>query len=75
MVWRRRALGSNPVGRNPDDDSTLVLTDDERAERIRIIFALSGANYNVTRVAAQLRLSRRTLMARIDRYRIPLPAP
>jgi DNA-binding NtrC family response regulator len=50
------------------------LTEEERAERTRIIAALSDVRTNATRAAARLGLSRRTLIAKIERYRIPRPS-
>ena len=57
-----------------DLDPTLVLTEDERAERARIMAALSDVNHNATRLAMRLGMSRRSLMEKIQRYRIPRPA-
>jgi DNA-binding NtrC family response regulator len=58
-----------------DPDPTLVLTEDERAERARIVAALSDVNHNATRLAVRLGMSRRSLMEKIQRYRIPRPPP
>jgi DNA-binding NtrC family response regulator len=57
----------------PDDDPTLVLTEDERAERARIITALSASAGNTAKAASSLGWSRRTLIEKFERYRIPSP--
>jgi len=49
------------------------LTDAERAERARIIEAL--ADGNATRLAMRLGMARRTLISKLDRYKIPRPRP
>jgi transcriptional regulator with GAF, ATPase, and Fis domain len=57
------------------DEPTLVLTEGERADRARIVIALSAANENPIRAAQSLGLSLRVLRDKIARYRIPRPPP
>jgi DNA-binding NtrC family response regulator len=61
----------------PADDGTGPpdLTPAARYERARIIAALSDTKGNATRVAASLSVTRRMLIAKLDRYRIPRPRP
>jgi transcriptional regulator with GAF, ATPase, and Fis domain len=61
----------DPDPKDPEEG----LTDEQRAERARIIAALSDLRHNVTEVAARLGLRRGTLNAKIERYRIPGPPP
>ncbi len=50
------------------------LTDpDEMAERQRILDALEANVWSQTRAAAALKMSRRTLISKLDRYGIPRP--
>jgi transcriptional regulator with GAF, ATPase, and Fis domain len=56
---------------DPDEEATLVLTEEERTERARIIVALSVSDKNTIRAAESLGLSLRTLRGKIERYRIP----
>lgn len=56
-----------------DGNGPADLTDAERAERARIIEAL--ADGNATRLAIRLGMARRTLISKLDRYKIPRPRP
>jgi transcriptional regulator with GAF, ATPase, and Fis domain len=49
------------------------LTDDERADRDRVIQALDTCGGNQTRAAKQLQISRTTLVNKLRLYRIPRP--
>jgi hypothetical protein len=55
----------------PDDDPTLVLTEDERAERARIITALSASEGSTARAASSLGI----FATHADREDRPLSAP
>lgn len=50
-----------------------VLTEDERAERARIVAALAASAGNTIKAASTLGLSRRQLIEKFERYRIPRP--
>jgi DNA-binding NtrC family response regulator len=49
------------------------LTEDERADRDRVIQALDTCGGNQTRAAKQLQISRTTLVNKLRLYRIPRP--
>lgn len=55
---------------DPRDDPTLVLTDDERAERARIVSTLAMLGGSAVKTAASLGLTRRALVDRLSRYKI-----
>ena len=57
----------------PDDNDLSFLTDEERADRARIIAALDECAGNQTRTAKQLGIARTTLVNKLRLYRIPRP--
>jgi len=59
--------------RSGEPPSELVLTPEERAERRRMVVALS--NGNITRSAVCLGVTRRTFVSKMERYQIPRPEP
>jgi two-component system, NtrC family, response regulator AtoC len=63
------------IGVAPDDDDggELALTPEERAERRRILEALTTCAGNQSKTAARLGISRSTLLHRLDAYRIRRP--
>jgi transcriptional regulator with PAS, ATPase and Fis domain len=62
-----------PVDELHDAVSSPVLDPAESEELRRILAALASCSGNQTRAAAMLRVSRRTLVAKLDRYQIPRP--
>ncbi|MEX1367038.1 MAG: sigma 54-interacting transcriptional regulator [Nannocystaceae bacterium] len=59
---------------NPDEDGApLDLSEDDLAERQRIIDALASCGGNQTRAAKMLGIARRTLTSRLDKLSIPRP--
>ena len=56
-----------------DDAAAAPGTPEERAGRERIIEALRAEGGNQTRAARRLGISRSTIIARIDAFRIPRP--
>jgi transcriptional regulator of acetoin/glycerol metabolism len=57
----------------PDAAPAIDLSDEEAAERRRIIDALVSSNGNQSQAARALGVSRSTLLNRLDAYRISRP--
>jgi transcriptional regulator with PAS, ATPase and Fis domain len=76
---KRKLLSKRPdsqvvsAQRTPTSQSTAGLTKEELRERKKIMDLLDECAGNQTRTAKKLGISRRTLVYRLERYRIPRP--
>jgi len=68
-----KMISSQPATARGEDGSPSAAAEGEHPERKRILETLDRCGWNQSRAAAELKMSRQTLSARLDEYKIPRP--